>query len=193
MTAPSSPVPAVETVAYMVDCGNTAIAQGDVRFWRAKRKDEAHGCALAHGTVAVPLYRTPTPGRAAEPDTMGENRPTWSALDNATSEVAAYWSEQLATAITRAETAEAQLATLRAEVEVLRDVSEKATPGPWFHRQAGLTVHGEAYDWIADDPRVGMHRKIVCQRNAFAADDYGLIVGAVNFVRALLSNPKADR
>lgn len=44
------------TAAWMVDCGNTNIAEGDVRFWRAERKYEAHGCALAHGTKAVPLY-----------------------------------------------------------------------------------------------------------------------------------------
>jgi hypothetical protein len=56
-----TPGDAAVPVAYMVDCGNTAIAQGDVRFWRAKRKDEAHGCALAHGKVAVSLYLAPTP------------------------------------------------------------------------------------------------------------------------------------
>ena len=68
--APIQPIGFAKPDAYMVDCGNTVVAQGDIRFWRASRGEEAETVASMYGTIAVPLYRTPTPGRAAEPDTM---------------------------------------------------------------------------------------------------------------------------
>jgi hypothetical protein len=196
-TAPSSPVPAVERIELP---GGFWLEHNGLSVNRVYWLNHPERGALFHINVGqcLPEFQdfltamsTPTPGRAAEPDTMGENRPTWSALDNATSEVAAYWSEQLAAAVTRAETAEAQLATLRAEVEKakvpneLEVLSKKATTGPWYRQKYGKNFR------ISFRPELA-----VCQTfgdSLAAEEDSEFIVMAVNFVRTLLSNPKADR
>lgn len=55
------------------------------------------------------------------------------------------------------------------------------TPPPWFHRQAGMTSSmGDPYDWIADSPEHGKHRKIIVCREACDPADYAFIVKAVN-------------
>lgn len=59
-------------------------------------------------------------------------------------------------------------------------MSAQHTPTPWFHRQAGVVRHGEAYDWIADHPEQGRHLKIIVQRHACLPEDYAFIVEAVN-------------
>ena len=68
---------------------------------------------------------------------------------------------------------------------------DEHTPTPWYHRQAGeKSPHGEYYDWIADDPRRGMHRKIIIQRHSCEPADYAFIVKAVNNHDALVEAMK---
>lgn len=55
------------------------------------------------------------------------------------------------------------------------------TPTPWFHRQGGMCGKmGEPYDWIADHPERGRHRKIIVTRDACDPADYAFIVKAAN-------------
>lgn len=60
------------------------------------------------------------------------------------------------------------------------------TPTPWYHRQAGQkSKYGEAYDWIADSPERGKHRKIIVSRDGCEPADYAFIVEAVNNYESL--------
>lgn len=71
--------------------------------------------------------------------------------------------------------------TLKDGVEGLKALAEKATPGPWFHRQANQSGNrGESCDWIADDPRPGRHKKIIVPRGVLfgGSDDYAFIAAA---------------
>lgn len=73
----------------------------------------------------------------------------------------------------------------------LRGLLEKATPGPWFHRQAGkFDKKGNAWDWIADHPDHGQHRKLICTRGSFygGTDDYALVVAMRNSLPTLLDD-----
>ncbi len=63
-------------------------------------------------------------------------------------------------------------------VEALDALHEKATPGPWVHRQAGeRSDNGRQYDWLADNAHHGQHNKIICGRDAFygGTHDYALV------------------
>jgi len=73
---------------------------------------------------------------------------------------------------------------------------EEHTPTPWFHRQAGeVSRSGDAYDWIADHPDAGMHRKIILLRGSCSPADCAFIVRAVNCHAELFEFAKwvADR
>lgn len=79
--------------------------------------------------------------------------------------------------------------TKQASKPIGQDATEIAspTPTPWFHRQAGKTSRrGEAYDWIADSPEHGKHRKIIVCRDACDPADYAFIVKCVNSHDALV-------
>lgn len=79
---------------------------------------------------------------------------------------------------------------VEALVERLGELLAKATPGPWYHRQAGL-IDGQGYprDWVADAPLGEAHSKIIVQKHSFygGADDYALITEAVNALPTLLA------
>lgn len=60
------------------------------------------------------------------------------------------------------------------------------TPTPWYLRQAGETSRfGDPYDWIADSPERGQHRKIIVSRDGASPADMALIVEAVNSYASL--------
>ncbi len=63
------------------------------------------------------------------------------------------------------------------------------TPAPWYHRQEGKTSPlGDHYDWIADSPEIGKHRKIIVARDScYCVADYAFIVKAVNNHDALVA------
>lgn len=63
------------------------------------------------------------------------------------------------------------------DIERLRELLAKATPGPWYHRQAGLFIRGHEADWAADTPNGEQHSKIVIQKHSFhrGSDDYALV------------------
>lgn len=66
----------------------------------------------------------------------------------------------------------------------------KATPGPWYHRQAGEVRHstGDRYDWIADHPDQGKHKKVIVAREALygGTPDYAFIAHAPADISYLL-------
>lgn len=70
--------------------------------------------------------------------------------------------------------------TTRAEIQARLAA---ATPGPWFHRQAGEfnPDHPDMrYDWIGDNPQQGRHNKIIIGRECIygGTPDYALIAHA---------------
>lgn len=76
----------------------------------------------------------------------------------------------------------------------LRELLEKATPGPWHHRQAGQYIHGgHEADWIADAPQGKSHSKIIIGRDCLygGSSDYALIAEALNALPALLTQSDA--
>ena len=136
MTAPSSPVPAVERIELPGGLFVARLPEADLYspavrwalYWpdgRPLKLGWSENDALA---FAATLNASPTPGRAAEPDTTvtGDEAETLAMVhqliamgDNRTfraSTVLALMNERAALR-TRAETAEAQLSTLRAEVD----------------------------------------------------------------------------
>jgi hypothetical protein len=70
-----------------------------------------------------------------------------------------------------------------------------ATAGPWFHRQAGMEGHGQAYDWIADAEGVGRHSKIIVSRESVygGTPDYSFIAHARTDIPDLVSEVKRLR
>lgn len=69
----------------------------------------------------------------------------------------------------------------------LKDLSERATPGEWHHRQAFATnTSGDALDWIADQPHGKQHSKIIVGRNCLhgGPNDYAFIISLVNAYRS---------
>lgn len=77
------------------------------------------------------------------------------------------------------------------ELEQVRQRAAKATPGPWFHRQAGQhrpSDPKQRYDWIGDHPDQGKHKKVVVGRDACygGEPDYAFIAHAREDIPRLL-------
>jgi hypothetical protein len=256
MTAPSSPVPAVEAASDDDLLRQAFAAQTCVLFAIGRDNDQEITAAKARlevlGAAVLARMSTPTPRRAAEPDTMGDpwvdtrlvsfddtvmfgqgydgfdqwddfrmemhvpgagsyavwgSGKKWSfyggpngvmaferfgSRAEAQREAEDYalsvseWGRTHHALRTRAETAEAQLATLRAEVDIvipssLREASGAAFPGPWFFRN-----NKKGLPWIGshpDDP----HCLVIVQKESMyrGAADYAFVASLVNWFRAL--------
>lgn len=68
-------------------------------------------------------------------------------------------------------------------ISELKALVEKATPGPWYHRQETVDR-----SWIADHPDHGMHTKIIIGKCSCygGADDYAFIAAAKTAVPRLI-------
>lgn len=84
-----------------------------------------------------------------------------------------------------------------AEIAEIAERHKRATPGPWYHRQAGMQhpeVERYKYDWIADHPEQGRHKKIIVQREACygGEPDYAFIAHSWADIPALLARIAQD-
>lgn len=67
----------------------------------------------------------------------------------------------------------------------LRDLIDRATPGPWHHRQANKA----GLDWLADTPNGEPHRKVILGRGSLygGTPDYALVAAMRNALPLILA------
>lgn len=78
------------------------------------------------------------------------------------------------------------------DLEPIKKRLAEATPGPWFHRQAGEhrpSDPKQRYDWIGDHPDQGKHKKVIVGRDAVygGTPDYAFIAAAPSDIAALIA------
>ena len=79
------------------------------------------------------------------------------------------------------------------ELLKIKERADRATEGPWYHRQAGQHQPSDPtnrYDWIGDSEHQGQHKKIIVARNSLHGGtvDYAFIAHARTDIPALLAH-----
>ncbi len=77
------------------------------------------------------------------------------------------------------------------ELEEIRERCEKATQGPWYHRQAGMvSSKGEEYDWISSTEKHDRPTKTILGRECLygGTSDYAFIASSRTDIPKLLAH-----
>lgn len=84
------------------------------------------------------------------------------------------------------------------DLDAIEARANAATPGPWFHRQAGQHHPRDLkmpYDWIGDSAEQGKHKKVIITRAALygGTPDYAFIANARTDIPALVAECRSLR